>query len=647
MDSIIAKFISDNITVSEGKRLMNKDVMDAWVATTGETTGRNKLYAAIYALHGVYKGQGFFTNVEFTPKEVKTVQEAKDVQVQAPGLTAFEQAQLEIQRAALESKERARRSKMEAEAKFAAEKAAAKAAKADAEAKLAREKMEAEKIKAEAEAKLAREKIAAEKIKAEAEAKLAREKIAAEKIKAEAEAKIAREKIAAEKIKAEAEKIKAEAEAKIAREKIAAEKIKAEAEAKIAREKIAADVKIAAEKAAAKAAKAEAEAKLAREKAAAKAAKAEMDAKLAREKIESDKSIAAESNATKLRMVELKVNAAKHLMEMKLAEGERNREFQRIENNKSRALYAVSSYNRHLDPEVVGTVSKQYVTSDSLRRCIEFNAWDWTGEHNKLAMGSLKNTISSMEEKIEIVMDGKSVEKNVIALETAIDLTSKVDVGVIPAKVVDEGLKLVSEIRVDDVSKPVVEESTAIAVAEIAGSQSMLLKRLVEVPKIASRDEDRHMKKEVDWMVVDQSAKKDKAKKLDKRRYIRSKQSASFGGNGQIFVKCDCCGVSMDLDDGGCHRGHNLPDSRGGSWDKSNIRLICASCNLNMSDKYTIREYKIKVLYIPITHDASDASEVVSDDSEASCDDASEASCDDASEASCGDASEASCGDEC
>ncbi len=578
MDSIIAKFISDNITVSEGKRLMNKDVMDAWVATTGETTGRNKLYAAIYALHGVYKGQGFFTNVEFTPKEVKTVQEAKDVQVQAPGLTAFEQApgltafeqaQLEIQRAALESKERARRSKMEAEAKFAAEKAAAKAAKAEAEAKLAREKMEAEKIKAEAEAKLAREKM-------EAEAKLAREKM-------------------------------------------------------------------------------EAEAKLAREKAAAKAAKAEMDAKLAREKIESDKSIAAESNATKLRMVELKVNAAKHLMEMKLAEGERNREFQRIENNKSRALYAVSSYNRHLDPEVVGTVSKQYVTSDSLRRCIEFNAWDWTGEHNLPAMKSLKNTISSMEEKIEIVMDGKSVEKNVIALETAIDLTSKVDVGVIPAKVVDEGLKLVSEIPVDDVSKPVVEESTAIAVAEIAGSQSMLLKRLVEVPKIASRDEDRHMKKEVDWMVVDQSAKKDKAKKLDKRRYIRSKQSASFGGNGQIFVKCDCCRVSMDLDDGGCHRGHNLPDSRGGSWDKSNIRLICASCNLNMSDKYTIREYKIKVLYIPITHDASDASEVVSDDSEASCDDdseascddASEASCDDASEASCGDASEASCGDEC
>ncbi len=586
MDSIIAKFISDNITVSEGKRLMNKDVMDAWVATTGETTGRNKLYAAIYALHGVYKGQGFFTNVEFTPKEVKTVQEAKDVQVQAPGLTAFEQApgltafeqaQLEIQRAALESKERARRSKMEAEAKFAAEKAAAKAAKAEAEAKLAREKMEAEKIKAEAEAKLAREKMEAEKIKAEAEAKLAREKM--------------------------------------------------EAEAKLAREKM------------------EAEAKLAREKAAAKAAKAEMDAKLAREKIESDKSIAAESNATKLRMVELKVNAAKHLMEMKLAEGERNREFQRIENNKSRALYAVSSYNRHLDPEVVGTVSKQYVTSDSLRRCIEFNAWDWTGEHNKLAMGSLKNTISSMEEKIEIVMDGKSVEKNVIALETAIDLTSKVDVGVIPAKVVDEGLKLVSEIPVDDVSKPVVEESTAIAVAEIAGSQSMLLKRLVEVPKIASRDEDRHMKKEVDWMVVDQSAKKDKAKKLDKRRYIRSKQSASFGGNGQIFVKCDCCRVSMDLDDGGCHRGHNLPDSRGGSWDKSNIRLICASCNLNMSDKYTIREYKIKVLYIPITHDASDASEVVSDDSEASCDDASEASCDDASEASCDDASEASCGD--
>ncbi len=571
MDSLISKFIAENLTLAAGKRLMNKDVLDAWVAATGETAGRNKLYAAIHHLHGVYKGQGYFTNVHLTPKEVKdvTVPVVAPVEMaapvmQVPGLTAFEQMQLDLQRQALESKERARLVKMEAEAKLAAEKAEAKAAKAEAEAKLAREKMEAEKLKAEAEAKLAREKMEAEKLKAEAEAKLAREKM--------------------------------EADAKAIREKIEAEKLKAEAKAKLARE--------------------------------------ELDRKIARDV--ADAKAAAEANATKLRMVEMKISAAKDLMNMKLADSERSREFQRIENNKSRALYAVSSYNRHLDPEVVGTVSKQYVTGDSLRRCIEFNAWDWAGAHNLPAMKSLKNTITSMEEKIEVVLDGKSVEKSVVEIQAAIDLTSKVDTGVIPAKVVDASLKLVSEIPVEGTEEqPIVEESTAVAAEDIAGSQSMLLKRLVEVPKIASRDEDRHMKTELDWVVAEQKPKKDTAKRLDKRRYIRSKQSASFGGNGQIFVKCDCCGVMMNMDDDGCARGHNLPKARGGSWDVDNIRLICATCNNNMSDDYTIREYKIKVLYIPVTHESTgDASnEAESSDSESTGDASSDAESDASSEA--------------
>jgi 5-methylcytosine-specific restriction endonuclease McrA len=550
MDSLISKFISENVTVVSGKRLMNKDVADAWVAATGGTAGRNKLYAAIYALPGVYKGQGFFTNVHLTPKEVPVVAPVEVVDVaahfvQAPGLTVFEQMQLDLQRQALEDKERARLAKMEAEAKLAREELARKAAKDAEDAKLAREKIDADKLKAEAEAKLAREKIEADKLKAEAEAKLAREKIEADKLKAEAEAKLAREKM--------------------------------EADAKAVREKIAAKLKI------------------------------------------SD-----DSNATMLAMTKMKVDATMEAIRMKAAEGERNREFHRIENNKARAFHAVSTYNRWLDPEVFGTASKQYVTGDSLLRCMEFNAWDWAGEHNKMAMQSLKNTISSMEEKIEVVLDGKLVDKPLVDIQAATKLIESVDTGIIPAKVVDEGLKLLEEIPVTtttvetttdvdtakmDTTKVEANDVGGLSVPDFAGSQTMLLQRMMEVPKIASRDEDRHMQKERDWMAnPSNSLTAEKAKKLKKRKYIRKMQSASIGPGGNILLKCDCCGVMMDMDDGNCHRGHNLPDSCGGSWSEHNIRLICANCNQKMGKLYTIREFKVVEMYVAVVYEEVDAS---------------------------------------
>ncbi len=561
MDSLISKFISENVTVVSGKRLMNKDVADAWVAATGGTAGRNKLYAAIYALPGVYKGQGFFTNVHLTPKEVPVVAPVEVVDVaahfvQAPGLTVFEQMQLDLQRQALEDKERARLAKMEAEAKLAREELARKAAKDAEDAKLAREKIDADKLKAEAEAKLAREKIEADKLKAEAEAKLAREKIEADKLKAEAEAKLAREKM--------------EADAKAVREKM-------EADAKAVREKIAAKLKI------------------------------------------SD-----DSNATMLAMTKMKVDATMEAIRMKAAEGERNREFHRIENNKARAFHAVSTYNRWLDPEVFGTASKQYVTGDSLLRCMEFNAWDWAGEHNKMAMQSLKNTISSMEEKIEVVLDGKLVDKPLVDIQAATKLIESVDTGIIPAKVVDEGLKLLEEIPVTtttvetttdvdtakmDTTKVEANDVGGLSVPDFAGSQTMLLQRMMEVPKIASRDEDRHMQKERDWMAnPSNSLTAEKAKKLKKRKYIRKMQSASIGPGGNILLKCDCCGVMMDMDDGNCHRGHNLPDSCGGSWSEHNIRLICANCNQKMGKLYTIREFKVVEMYVAVVYEEVDAS---------------------------------------
>lgn len=40
------------------------------------------------------------------------------------------------------------------------------------------------------------------------------------------------------------------------------------------------------------------------------------------------------------------------------------------------------------------------------------------------------------------------------------------------------------------------------------------------------------------------------------------------------------------------HVGHDQPESKGGSLEISNLKPICARCNLSMSDNYTINEWE-------------------------------------------------------
>ena len=40
------------------------------------------------------------------------------------------------------------------------------------------------------------------------------------------------------------------------------------------------------------------------------------------------------------------------------------------------------------------------------------------------------------------------------------------------------------------------------------------------------------------------------------------------------------------------HVGHDIPESKGGATDITNLRPICSRCNLSMGSHYTIKEWE-------------------------------------------------------
>jgi 5-methylcytosine-specific restriction endonuclease McrA len=62
-----------------------------------------------------------------------------------------------------------------------------------------------------------------------------------------------------------------------------------------------------------------------------------------------------------------------------------------------------------------------------------------------------------------------------------------------------------------------------------------------------------------------------------------------FGESFKHKCYIDWCTNEINVFD--FHVGHDKPESKGGSLDVSNLKPICARCNLSMSNNYTIKEW--------------------------------------------------------
>ena len=62
--------------------------------------------------------------------------------------------------------------------------------------------------------------------------------------------------------------------------------------------------------------------------------------------------------------------------------------------------------------------------------------------------------------------------------------------------------------------------------------------------------------------------------------------------NGYVFnKKCNIKWCKNDITVFNFHVGHNIPRSKGGTLELTNLKPICSNCNLSMSDNYTIDEW--------------------------------------------------------
>ena len=68
--------------------------------------------------------------------------------------------------------------------------------------------------------------------------------------------------------------------------------------------------------------------------------------------------------------------------------------------------------------------------------------------------------------------------------------------------------------------------------------------------------------------------------------------------NGETYSsKCHVPWCSNVINVFNYHVGHDVPESKGGTYDIDNLKPICSNCNLSMGNKWTIQEWNKLVNY--------------------------------------------------
>ena len=241
-------------------------------------------------------------------------------------------------------------------------------------------------------------------------------------------------------------------------------------------------------------------------------------------------------------------------LRVSIEEKEKDRAFMREENNKPRVITILSrSFNPKIDVAMYGTTTNQFLGARESKQRIGYGQFNLTNKVDKDIESSISEIIDSNSED-KIIYNGDNPET-----------IRGIDVDKIPQ--VLKQIELADEAK-EDFLKQVDDIRNALR----DGKERTRLPILDHVK--LSQDPDKH------------------SKPKHKKHYIRTANKMRIKNN-EVVINCYCCDAEYPLDSSAIHRCHNVPDSKGGDWSRSNIFLCCASCNQHMGDKTTVMEFKI------------------------------------------------------
>lgn len=91
-------------------------------------------------------------------------------------------------------------------------------------------------------------------------------------------------------------------------------------------------------------------------------------------------------------------------------------------------------------------------------------------------------------------------------------------------------------------------------------------------------------------MPTETEKKSKKPHKANIPKALREQVWIKFMKN-RLHGKCTITWCKNQMSAFDFHVGHDIPESKGGTLEMSNLRPICSRCNLSMSNNYTIKEW--------------------------------------------------------
>ncbi len=316
-----------------------------------------------------------------------------------------------------------------------------------------------------------------------------------------------------------------------------------------------------------------------------------------------DKEIASQDRlkekelASQERMKEKELEQQERFKQMDKEEKEKDRLFMQQENNKNRALFTKDAgYNKYLDGEFYGTPSRQYITKEGAIAMIGYSVYEHSNHMDS-------NTIEYINECIEEVIEEVPVidhQLNTIHVE-ACEVKQVIDkLDAFKEKVMSEQ-DILNKLMLDGIKE--IKSHLQVLQSKLDKSNTQLRSSVLE----KSIDECCRTKKVENVfaqanMIVGNGELGEPTSSLNDlstvnakggahiSKYLRSINRVRADSDSILYACCCVCGVEYKLSD--MERCHDIPRSVGGSWEKKNIFVGCKTCNREMGNKESLRQFK-------------------------------------------------------